>query len=46
MKHWNNAEPSSRKPNFITDSGDIEEDSDASNIEEETIAQIPKDLVI
>ena len=43
--HWNNAGPISRRTNFITDSGDIEEDSGESDIGEVTIAQIPKDLV-
>ena len=46
MKHWNNAGPRARGPNFTTDTGDIEEDVDESDIEEEAVAQILKDIMI
>ena len=47
-KHWNNAGPSARarRPYFITDTGDMGEDSDESDIEEEAVSQILKDLMI
>ena len=44
VKHWNHAGPRARRPNIITDIGDID-DSDESEIDEDAVAQILKDFI-
>ena len=42
VKHWNHAGP---RANIITDIGDIDDDSDESEIDEDAVAQILKDFI-
>ena len=39
VKHWNHAGPRARRPNIITDIGDIDDDSDESEMDEDAVAQ-------
>ena len=45
VKHWNHAGPRARRPNIITDIGDIDDDNDKSEMDENAIAQILKDFI-
>ena len=44
VKHWNNAGPRARRPNIITDIGDIDDDSDESEMDEDAVT-LPGDIV-
>ena len=37
VKHWNHAGPRARRPNIITDIGDIDDDSDESEMDEDGV---------
>ena len=45
VKHWNHAGPRARRPNIITDIGDVDDDSDESEMDEDAVAQILKDFI-
>ena len=44
VKHWNHAGPRSRRPNIISDIGDID-DSHESEMDEDAVAQILRDFI-
>ena len=45
VKHWNHTGPRTRRPNIISDIGDIVDDSDESEMDEDAVAQIRKDFI-
>ena len=45
VKHWNHAGPRARRPNIISDIGDIDDESHESKMDEDAVAQLLKDFL-